>query len=164
MTTWYSKIFLRVGISLKRLFKVVCPNLLKASSVGAKRVNGPATTKSSVRLAAFKAVNSVWKCPSAVRTLIISSAPDVLVGVAVIVVDGVVVPEPDWELALKASKALNIILIALDWLDCIPETAGPEEGTLSNAALTIGIANGVWSLLTSCTAKKCKPGATFGQV
>jgi hypothetical protein len=100
LTTWYRSTFVRVSVSFRRLSRVLCPSLSKASSVGAKRVNGPVAISSSVRSAASRAVNSVPKRPSAVNTLTISPAGDVEVGVPVVLSVGV--DAPDWELAFKA--------------------------------------------------------------
>ena len=58
-TTWYNRISYSFGMSAKSPSTVPAGNLAKASSVGAKTVNGPSDFRVSTRLAAFAAANSV---------------------------------------------------------------------------------------------------------
>ena len=65
-TTWYVRIWVRSPLgSLSSVSTVPAGSLAKASSVGAKTVNGPSPLRVSTRPAASRAAASVVKSPAA---------------------------------------------------------------------------------------------------
>ena len=71
-TTWYVRIAVSFGMSLRRLSTVPAGNLANASSVGAKTVNGPAPLRVSTSFAAVSAAASVLKLPAETAVSIMS--------------------------------------------------------------------------------------------
>lgn len=64
-TTWYSRMSVSVGMSSSRVSTVPSGKAAKASSVGAKTVNGPSPDSVPTRSAAVTAATKVSKQPSA---------------------------------------------------------------------------------------------------
>src|SRR5215213_5899979 len=79
-TTWYVRIFVSCALfsGLSRFSTVPAGSFLKASSVGAKTVNGPGPLRVSTRPAAFTAATRVVKLPfdAAVSTMSAAAAGD----------------------------------------------------------------------------------------